>query len=156
MNALVALAIAAAPCVLDVEWRNEGDVALVSECAPNYFATRQAVKAAIRQAGKREDLRIRFGRVAGYPWLSSLLAREASASRHWRESRDAPEGYVTRALLGMPEFRELFDARWRIANLVVQDVRLKPASQLDLPKGHPLPRGTMLPYDAELLVTLVR
>ena len=108
------------------------------------------------RSGKREDLRIRFGRLAAYPWLSSLLAREASASRRWPEMRDAPEGYVTRALLGMPEFRELFDARWRIAGLVAQDVRLKPASQLDLPKGHPLPRGTMLPYDAELYVTLVR
>ena len=156
MNALVALVLAAAPCAVDVEWRNEGDVALVAECPPSYFATREAAKTAIRQAGRRDALRIRFGRLASFPWLSSLLARQASASRHWPESRDAPEGYVTRALLGMPEFLELFDPGWRIAGLMVEDVRLKPASQLDLPKGHPLPRGTLLPYDAELLVTLVR
>jgi hypothetical protein len=156
VNALLALVIAAAPCTVDVEWRDEGDVALVAECPPAYFATRQAIKMAIRQAGKREDLHIRFGRVADYPWLSSLLARQASSSRHWPEARGAPEGYVTRALLGMPEFTDLFDARWRIASLVVRDVRLKPASQLDLPKGHPLPPGFTLPYDAELFVTLVR
>lgn len=156
MNALAALALAATPCVLDVEWRNEGDVAILAECPPAYFATREAVKTAMRQAGRREDLRIRFGRVAAHPWLSSLLARQASSSRYWPEERSAPEAYVTRALLSMPEFTALFDPRWRIASLVVQDVRLKPASQLDLPKGHPLPRGTMLPYDAELLVTLVR
>lgn len=156
MNALAALVLAVAPCTVDVEWRNEGDVALVSECAPNYFATRQAAKTAIRQAGRRDALRVRFGRLASFPWLSSLLARQASASRHWPEMRDAPEGYVTRALLGMPEFVELFDPGWRIAGLVVQDVRLRPASQLDLPKGHPLPPGFTLPYDAELFVTLVR
>jgi len=156
MNALAALVLAAAPCTVDVEWRNEGDVALVAACPPAYFATRQAVKTAIRQAGRRDALRVRFGRVASFPWLSSLLARQASASRHWPEERDAPEGYVTRALLGMPEFLELFDPGWRIAGLLVQDVRVKPASQLDLPRGHPLPPGFNLPYDAELLVTLVR
>ena len=38
----------------------------------------------------------------------------------------------------------------------VRDVRLKPAAELDLPQGHPLPATFTLPYDAELLVTLVR
>jgi hypothetical protein len=156
VNALAALLIAAAPCVMDVEWRNEGDVALVADCPHNYFATRQAVKAAARQAGRRDRLQIRLGRVADYPWLSSMLARQASSSRNWPEMRDAPEAYVTRALLGMPEFTRLFDSQWRIASLVVQDVRLKPASQLDLPKGHPLPRGFTLPYDADLTVLLTR
>jgi hypothetical protein len=156
MNALAALILAATPCVVDVEWRNEGDVALVADCPPAYFATRQAAKAALRQAGRREAVQVRFGRVAGYPWLSSLLARQASSSRYWPEMRDTPEAYVSRALLGMPEFTALFDADWRIASVVVRDVRLKPASQLDLPKGHPLPRGTTLPYDAEITVMLVR
>lgn len=156
MNTLAALLVAAVPCAVDVEWRNEGDAALVADCVPAYFATRQAVKTAMRQAGRRENLRLRLGRVADMPWLSSLLAREASASRRWPEERDAPEGYVTRALLSMPEFATLFDARWRIAGLLVQDVRVKPAAQLDLPRGHPLPRDFPLPYDAELIVTLVR
>ena len=156
MNALAALLLAATPCTVDVEWRNEGDVALVAECPPSYFATRQAAKAAVRQAGRREHVQIRFGRVASYPWLSSMLARQASSSRNWPEMRDAPEAYATRALLGMPEFTALFDAQWRIASVVVRDVRLKPASQLDLPKGHPLPRGFTLPYDADVTVMLVR
>jgi len=156
VNALAALVLAAAPCVVDVEWRDQGDVALVAECPPAYFATREAVKTAIRQAGKREDLRIRFGRVASHPWLSSLLARQASSSRYWPEARDAPEGYVTRALLGMPEFTALFDPQWRVASLVVQDVRVKAAAELDLPRGHPLPPRSLLPYDADLIVTLIR
>jgi hypothetical protein len=56
----------------------------------------------------------------------------------------------------MPEFTALFDPPWRIASIVVRDVRVKPASQLDLPQGHPLPPGFALPYDAELFVTLRR
>ena len=156
MNALAVLVVAAAPCVVDVEWRNAGDAALIADCAPAYFASREAVRTAIRQAGRRGDLRIRFGRIASHPWLSTLLARQASSSRHWPGERDAPEGHVTRALLGMPEFTALFDPEWRIASLVVQNVRLKPAAQLDLPQGHPLPPGFTLPYEAELLVVLVR
>jgi len=156
VNALAALALAAAPCALGVEWRNVGDAALVATCPPAHAATQDAVRTAQRQAGRRADLRLRFGRVAHYPWLSALLARQASASRHWPEERDAPEGYVTRALLGMPEFTALFDPEWRIASLLVRDVRLKPAAELDLPQGHPLPAAFTLPYDAELLVTLVR
>ena len=88
--------------------------------------------------------------------MNALLARQASSSRHWPEERDAAEGYVTRALLGMPEFTALFDAPWRVASVVVRDVRVKPAAQLDLPQGHPLPADFLLPYDAELFITLVR
>ncbi|MDH4175888.1 MAG: hypothetical protein OEV97_19305, partial [Betaproteobacteria bacterium] len=76
--------------------------------------------------------------------------------RHWPDERAAPEGYVTRALMGMPEFTALFDPAWRIASLVVKEVRVKPAAQLDLPQGHPLPGDFLLPYDADLVVTLVR
>ena len=156
MNALLGLALAAAPCTVGVEWRNAGDVALLAGCPPAFSATQEAVGTALRQAGRRADLRLRFGRVADYPWLSTLLARQASASRHWPQERDAPEGYVTRALLGMPEFTALFDPGWRIASLVVRDVRVKPAGELDLARGHPLPATVTLPYDAELLVTLAR
>jgi len=156
MSALLALALAAAPCTVGAEWRNEGVVQLITGCPAGYAATLEGVRTATRQAGRREQLLVGFGRLAQYPWLSSLLAREASASRHWPEERGAPEGYVTRALLGMPEFTALFDPAWRIASLVVKDVRLKPAAQLDLPQGHPLPPGFTLPYDAELFVTLTR
>lgn len=156
MSALLALALAAAPCEVAVEWRDAGVVQLLPACPPAFAPTLEGVRTAIRQAGKREELRLGFGRLAQYPWLSSLLARQASASRHWPEERAAPEGYVTRALLGMPEFTALFDPPWRIASLVVKDVRVKPASQLDLPQGHPLPADFALPYDADLLITLVR
>lgn len=156
MNALVALALAASACTPGVEWRNEGDVALLANCPPGYFTTQEAVRTALRQAGRRADLAIRFGRIASYPWLSAFLARQASSSRHWPEERAAPEGYVTRALLGMPEFTSLFDPPWRLAGLLVQDVRVKPARSLDLPQGHPLPGDFLLPYDADLVVTLAR
>ena len=156
MNALVSLALAASACTPGVEWRNQGDVALLASCPPGYTATHEAVRTAIRQAGSREDLVIRFGRVARYPWLSSFLARQASSSRHWPGERDAPEGYVTRALMGMPEFTSLFDPPWRLAGLVVHDVRVRPARSLDLPQGHPLPGAFLLPYDADLVVTLAR
>lgn len=156
MNALISLALAASACTPGVEWRNAGDVALLADCPPGYFATHEAVRTAIRQAGRRADLVVRFGRIASYPWLSSLLARQASSSRHWPEARAAPEGYVTRALMGMPEFTALFDPGWRIASLLVHDVRVKAARELDLPQGHPLPGEFLLPYDADLVVTLAR
>jgi hypothetical protein len=156
VSALLALALAAAPCAVGVEWRNAGDVALLAGCPPAYSATQEAVGTALRQAGRRTEVHLRFGRLADYPWLSALLARQASASRRWPQERDAPEGYVTRALLGMPEFTALFDPGWRIASIVVRDVRLKPARELDLAQGHPLPAQATLPYDAELFVTLAR
>jgi hypothetical protein len=156
VSALLALALAAAPCAVGAEWRNEGVVQLLPACPPEFTPTLEGVRTAIRQAGKREQLLIGFGKLAQYPWLATLLARQASASRHWPEERAAPEGYVTRALLGMPEFTALFDPPWRIASLVVKDVRVKPAAELDLPQGHPLPPDFALPYDAELFVTLQR
>jgi hypothetical protein len=156
VNALLALALAAAPCALGAEWRNEGVVHLVPACPPAFEPTLEGVRTAIRQAGRREQLLVGFGRVAQYPWLSALLARQASSSRHWPGERRAPEGYVTRALMGMPEFTALFDPPWRIASIVVSDVRVKPAAELDLPQGHPLPPDFWLPYDAELFVTLRR
>jgi hypothetical protein len=157
MNAVLALLLAAAPaCPVGAEWRDAGVVQLVPECPPAFSATAQGTRAAIRQAGRRTQLAIGFGRIAQYPWLSSLLAREAAASRRWPQARGAPEGYVTRILLAMPEFTALFPQDWRIASLVVKEVRTKPAAQLDLPRGHPLPADFLLPYDAELFVTLAR
>jgi hypothetical protein len=156
MSALLALALAAAPCAVEPEWRNAGVVQLLPACPPGYAPTLDGVRTALGQAGRREDLVVGFGRLAQYPWLSTFHARQASSSRHWPESRAAPEGYVTRALMGMPEFTALFDPPWRIASVVVQDVRVKRAAELDLPQGHPLPGDFLLPYDADLVVTLVR
>jgi hypothetical protein len=156
MSALLALVLAAAPCTVGVEWRNEGVVQLLPACPSAFTATQAGVRDALRQAGRREQLLVGFGRIAQYPWLSSLLARQASASRYWPEERGVPEGYVARALMGMPEFTALFDPPWRIAGIVVKDARLKPAAELDLPQGNPLPPDFALPYDAELFVTLTR
>jgi hypothetical protein len=85
----------------------------------------------------------------------ALLLRQASSSRQWREDAEAG-AYLTRALLGMPEFTVLFDPPWRIEGLAVREVRLKPARELDLAQGHPLPPERLLPYDAQLRVRLSR
>jgi len=156
VSALFALLLSAAPCAVGAEWRDEGVVHLVPACPAAFTPTLEGVRTALRQSGRRDEVLVGFGRVAQYPWLSSMLARQASSSRRWPEARAAPEGYVTRALMGMPEFTALFDPPWRIASIVVGDVRLKPAAQLDLPQGHPLPGDFLLPHDADLVVTLVR
>jgi len=84
----------------------------------------------------------------------------ASASRRWNLATGRPyEGhenaYVAAALRGMPEFTALFE-RWRVIGVSVEKVLVKPAAQLPLPDGAPVPPGSRLPYDAILYVTLQR
>jgi hypothetical protein len=67
---------------------------------------------------------------------------------------DFNDGVV--ALMMGDHEKALFDPPWRIASVVVQDVRVKRAAELDLPQGHPLPGDFLLPYDVDLVVTLVR
>jgi hypothetical protein len=55
----------------------------------------------------------------------------------------------------MPEFTALFDS-WQITGVSVEKVLIKPAAQLPLPEGAPVPREARLPYDAILWVTLRR
>jgi hypothetical protein len=92
MNALIALALAAAPCEVGVEWRDQGVAQLMRTCPPAFAETQLGVRSALGQAGRRERVLLGFGRIAGHPWLSAFLARQASSSRHWPEERDAAEG----------------------------------------------------------------
>jgi hypothetical protein len=147
--------IAAAACAVAIDAQQDGALRLRPACPAPFSATRAAVGEALARSAGRRELTLDFGRLAGYPWLSALLARQASSSRQWREDAEAG-AYVTRALLGMPEFTVLFDPPWRIEGLAVREVRLKPARELDLAQGHPLPPERLLPYDAQLRVRLSR
>ena len=111
-------------------------------------------------AGDAQELSLAFGRIEGYGWLSTLLARQASSSRRWNLSAGKPtEGhenaYVAAALRGMPEFTALFD-RWQIIGVSVEKVLVRRADQLTLAAGAPVPPASKLPYDAILWVTLKR
>ena len=133
---------------------------LRAACPLGYGSTQGAVRALLAQEAEARELSLSFGRIERYPWLSSLLARQASSSRRWDLAAGKPyEGhenaYVGAALRGMPEFTALFD-RWQIAGLSVEKVLVKPAVQLALPAGAPVPPDSKLPYDAILWVTLKR
>ena len=145
--------LAALACTVAIETHADDLLRLRPACPVAFAPTQQAVGKAL--AGERRSLTLQFGRLADYPWLSTLLARQASASRHWGEGVE-PNDYVRRALLGMPEFTALFDPPWRIEGVAVEKVLLKPARELDLARGHPIPPERLLPYDAIVAVKLSR
>jgi len=93
-----------------------------------------------------------------YPWLSSLLAREASSAPAWNAARGRPQAghenaFVARLLERSPEFKALF-ARRGIVSVQVEKVLVAPASALDLPEGAPFSASARFPYDAQLWVVL--
>jgi len=127
-------------------------------CPIGYASTHAALQTLLGHAGT--EARINFGRIVEYPWLSALLAQEASGSRSWDASAGRPRSggenpWVARMLARMPEFTALFDS-WQIAGISVEKVLLKPAAQLPLAAGAPVPANARLPYDAILWVTLRR
>ena len=151
----------AAECQVLLEAREETPhrvLRMRPSCPIGYSSTHMALKALLGHASG--EARISFGRIVDYPWLSALLAREASVARSWDASTGRPRAggenqWVARMLGAMPEFTALFDS-WQVAGISVEKVLLKPAAQLPLPEGAPLPREAKLPYDAILWVTLRR
>jgi hypothetical protein len=148
--------LAAVACAIAIESHPEGLLRLRPECPAAFTPTQQAVGAALARTGERRSLTLHFGRIAEYPWLSSLLARQASSSRQWDSAQADATAYVARALRGMPEFTALFGPPWRIESVAVEKVLLKPAGELELARGHPVPPERLLPYDAILSVKLAR
>jgi hypothetical protein len=129
-------------------------------CTLGYRSTEGAVRALLAREGEARDVSLSFGRVERYPWLSSLLARQASSSRRWNLDAGKPydgheNAYVAAALRGMPEFTALFE-RWLVTGASVEKVLVRPAAELSLPAGAPVPPASKLPYDAILWVTLKR
>ena len=129
-------------------------------CTLGYGSTQGAVRALLAQEGDAQEISVSLGRIERYPWLSSLLARQASSSRRWDLAAGKPTGghenaYVAAALRGMPEFTALF-GRWLVAGVAVEKVLTKAAAHLPLPAGAPVPPDAKLQYDAIVWVTLKR
>jgi hypothetical protein len=156
------LAIYPAPeCTVTLESREETPhriLRLRPSCPIGHSSTHAALRALLAHADATEA-RVSFGRIVEYPWLSSLLAREASVARNW----DARAGRPVKGtrILGRAdaarnaEFTVLFD-KWQIAAVSVEKVLIQPAAQLPLAAGAPVPANARLPYDAILFVTLRR
>jgi hypothetical protein len=145
-------------CAIALEKPEPGLVRLRPGCPVNYAATHAGVRAALKLTAGKPEVRLLLGRMVDYPWLSRAIARQASSSRHWDTVEGTARGgsdnaYVAMALRGMPEFTALFDD-WRIAGVSVEKVLRKPAAQLPLAQGAPLPPQTLLPFDAIVWVTL--
>ena len=146
-------------CRFAFERRQEVRLVLIlrPECPLGRASTTQAVNRLTLQSDANE-FSLAMGRLERYPWLSDLLARQASSSRRWNLAEGKPHAgsdnaYVSNALAGMPEFTALF-GRWRIAGVSVEKVLLKPARELNLPAGAPVPPDSKLPWDAIVWVYL--
>lgn len=150
-------------CAVALERREQAAAAVLAlrpGCALGRRSTQEAVRALLARAHPAREARVALGRIAQYPWLSTLLAREAGAGRGWDPEAGHPFGetpnrYVAALLRGMPEFTVLFDG-WDIESVSVEKVLVKPAAQLDLPAGAPFPAQARFPWDAQLWLRLRR
>ena len=162
---MVELLIAPYPaqeCPVALEQRMETRLVLRLRpaCPIGFTSTHSAVRAILAHGDGVKDVSIAFGRLADYPWLSSLLSRQASSSRVWdlkmgKARGESDNQYVANALGNMPEFTAWFDA-WRILGISVEKVLVKPARELSLPQGAPFPADSLLPWDAIVWLTLAR
>jgi hypothetical protein len=155
-------AFQAPECIVSFERFEESRLVLRLRpaCTLGFASTQGAVRALLAQEGDARELSVALGRIERYPWLSSLLARQASSSRRWdlgagRPTSGHDNAYAAAALRGMPEFTALF-GRWLVADVAVEKVLTKAAAQLPLPAGAPAPPDARLPYDAIVWVTLKR
>jgi hypothetical protein len=129
------------------------------ECPIGFPSTHAAVRQVLAETDAKE-LSLAFGRLERYPWLSNLLSRQASSSTRWDQAAGKPyqgheNAYVASALRGMPEFTALFD-RWMILGVSVEKVLVRPAAEVKLAQGAPVPPDAKLPWDAIVWVTLRR
>ena len=154
--------VATADCAVRIEaYADEGRrpyYRLRPDCELSRAATVTALDALRASAPASREISIGFGRIVRYPWLSSLLAREASSAPGWDAARGRPQqghenAFVARLLERSPEFGALFGER-RVASVVVEKVLVKPASELDLPEGAPFSASARFPFDAQLWVVL--
>src|SRR5262245_11162500 len=151
---------AAPECQVVLEVRAEQPLRLRPACPLGFTSTHGAVRALLEKAGEAREVRLHFGRIVEYPWLSSLIARQASSSRVWDPAAggargESSESYLANTMRSMPEFTVLFD-RWQIVSVSAEEVLVKRAAELPLAAGAPLSAGSRLPYDALLIVGLRR
>jgi len=154
--------VATADCAVRIEaYADEGRrpyYRLRPDCALSRAATVAALDALRASAPPSREISIGFGRIVRYPWISSLLAREASSAPGWDAARGRPQqghenAFVARLLERSPEFGALFGER-RVASVLVEKVLVKSASELDLPEGAPFSASARFPFDAQLWVVL--
>lgn len=165
LELLIAAAFAsfpAAECPVALERREEMGLVLRlrPSCPVGFTSTHGAVRAILSHAGGAKGVSLALGRLADYPWLSSLLSRQATSSRIWDAAAGTARGesdnvFVAAALGRMPEFTALFDS-WRILGISVEKVLVKPAREVSLPQGAPVAPDALLPWDAIVWVTLAR
>jgi hypothetical protein len=141
-------------CQVVLEVRAEQPLRLRPACPLGFRSTHEAVRALLQKAGGARETRLHFGRIVEYPWLSSLVAREASSSLVWdpaagRARGESAESYLANLLRGMPEFTVLFD-RWLLVSVSVEKVLTRRVDELTLAQD------ARLPYDALLIVSLRR
>jgi hypothetical protein len=155
-------AFQAPECLVSFERHEEARLVLRMRpaCTLGFSSTRTAVRALLAQESEARELTISFGRIERYGWLSALLARQASSSRRWDLAAGKPtdgheNAYVAAALRGMPEFTALFE-HWLVTGISIEKVLVRPAAELSLPAGAPVPPSSKLPYDAIAWVTLKR
>ena len=147
-------------CQVVLEVRAEQPLRLRPACPLGFTSTHNAVRALLAKAGDAREVRLHFGRIVEYPWLSSLIARQASSSRVWdpiegRARGESAESYLANTLRSVPEFTVLFD-RWLVTSVSAEKVLTRRVDQLPLAAGTPLPADARLPYDALLIVGLRR
>lgn len=165
LEILIAQAIAsfpAAECPVALEQRMESRLVLRLRpaCPIGFTSTHGAVRAGLAGSDGAKEVTVAFGRTADYPWISSLVSRQASTSRIWDAAAGKARGesdnaFVAAALGRMPEFTALFDS-WRILGISVEKVLVKPARELSLAQGAPVAPDALLPWDAIVWVTLAR
>lgn len=150
-------------CTVALERLEQATTALLRlrpSCPLGRRSTHASIRALLAQAGPAREARVGLGRLAEYPWLSTLLACEASAGRGWdptagRPYKEHANRYVAALLRGVPEFTVLFDD-WLIESVSVEKVLVKPAAELDLPTGAPFAPEARFPWDAQVHVRLRR
>ena len=155
-------AYSAPECAVEFERHEEARLILRLRpaCPISRSSMQGAVRAILEHSGDAPEISLALGRVERYPWLSDLLARQASSSRRWnlaagRAHEGSDNAYVAAALRGMPEFTALFE-RWQILGVSVEKVLVRPAAELRLAAGAPIPPDAKLPFDAIVWVTLKR
>jgi len=154
--------VSTADCTVRIEARAEESrrpfYRLRPDCGLSRGSTKTALDAVQASAPASREISVGFGRIVRYPWLSALLAREASSAPGWNAARGQPQkghanAFVARLLERSPEFRALFTDS-RLVSVLVEKVLVAPARELDLPAGAPFPASARFPYDAQLWVVI--
>ena len=136
----VLLLAQAGDCAIAIDVSRDGAVLMRPACPAGRERTRETIAGILDKADSNR-VRLSFGRIERYAWLSELLQQRAASAGDWKPGIGKDNAYVRAKLAGMPEFIGLFGT-WRVTGVSVEKVLVTPR--------------TRLPYDALLWVTLER